>query len=625
MAKEILTRIGLKIDTLAKWNESTIGLYAGELAIATVAAGEGHGLSEPVIMIKIGEDGVKTFKELPWALHAKASDVYSWAKQSETEFVASFFGMKNTEGNTLEQILDSKFATNGELAADVATLRGELTAALAGYYTKAEIDGMIGDLDVGAIEGRVDDLETAVNTTLPGQIGAVDAKFTEYTKTADLPKDLGDFTNNAGYAKTADVNTTLEAYAKTTDLPTKVSELENDVPYLVAADIAGKADSTQVATDIAAAIAPLATTEALNGVKAIAEAAKTEDEVNSQIDAKVAALDLVNTYEAKGEAAKVSGALDEYKTANNAAVALKANAADVYTKTEADAEFMTQDEVDARVNKVITDAVDGDALTSLTELVQYINTHGGEAAEMATAIADIEKQLDGIDAGTGTVKKYVDDAVAALKIGDYAKAQDLVDLAARVKAIEDAPYATTANVATAKGEAVAAAKTETETQIAALNITQYETIEGAADKYEEKGVAQGLVDGLGIGDYMKTADAEAAYEKKGVAQGLVDGLNIAQYETITGAAGKYETIGTAQDIVDGLKLSETYEPIGAEGRAIAAAKTETETQIAALNIADYAKSADVANTYRAKADKITSDDMSDETWVFNCGTSSTVI
>ena len=99
---------------------------------------------------------------------------------------------------------------------------------------------------------------------------------------------------------------------------------------------------------------------------------------------------------------------------------------------------MTQAEVDARVDKIITDAVDGDTLTSLTALVQYINEHGGEAAEMAEAIEALEGKLAGID---GTVAKYVSDAIAALKIGDYAKAEDLTALANRVSTLEQKPAA----------------------------------------------------------------------------------------------------------------------------------------------------------------------------------------
>lgn len=105
-------------------------------------------------------------------------------------------------------------------------------------------------------------------------------------------------------------------------------------------------------------------------------------------------------------------------------------------KTEADGLYMTQAEVDARVDKIITDAVDGDTLTSLTALVQYINEHGGEAAEMAEAIEALEGKLAGID---GTVAKYVSDAIAALKIGDYAKAEDLTALANRVSTLEQKP------------------------------------------------------------------------------------------------------------------------------------------------------------------------------------------
>ena len=81
MAEKILnTRIQLKIDTLENWEKSTIGLKKGELAIATVAATAGTGLTEPVCMIKVGEDGVKTFKQLDWNVYAKASDVLSACK-----------------------------------------------------------------------------------------------------------------------------------------------------------------------------------------------------------------------------------------------------------------------------------------------------------------------------------------------------------------------------------------------------------------------------------------------------------------------------------------------------------------------------------------------------------------
>lgn len=113
----------------------------------------------------------------------------------------------------------------------------------------------------------------------------------------------------------------------------------------------------------------------------------------------------------------------------------KAESNAVYTKEQADAQFLTQDEVDAHINKVITDAVDGDTLTNLTQLVQYINTHD---TEIITDVDNIEKQLSGIDAGTGTVKKYVDDAIDALNIETYATAQSVTDLTEIVNGKADA-------------------------------------------------------------------------------------------------------------------------------------------------------------------------------------------
>lgn len=74
--KTLNTRIQLKYDTLANWNNSSLILKKGEVAFATVPTVEGSTL-EPV-MFKVG-DGSKTFAQLDWA-SAKAADVYGWAK-----------------------------------------------------------------------------------------------------------------------------------------------------------------------------------------------------------------------------------------------------------------------------------------------------------------------------------------------------------------------------------------------------------------------------------------------------------------------------------------------------------------------------------------------------------------
>lgn len=81
MATKILnTRILTRIDTLENWLKSSIILKKGEMAIATVPTGDTHGasLSLPATVIKVGND-VNTFAELPY-LQAIAADVPAWAK-----------------------------------------------------------------------------------------------------------------------------------------------------------------------------------------------------------------------------------------------------------------------------------------------------------------------------------------------------------------------------------------------------------------------------------------------------------------------------------------------------------------------------------------------------------------
>ena len=59
--KTLKTRIALKYDTLENWTNSTIGLMPGEVAIAHTSAELTSGAEEPVIIVRIGEDGVKKF------------------------------------------------------------------------------------------------------------------------------------------------------------------------------------------------------------------------------------------------------------------------------------------------------------------------------------------------------------------------------------------------------------------------------------------------------------------------------------------------------------------------------------------------------------------------------------
>lgn len=508
MAKQINTRIQLKHDSLTNWNESSIVLKPGEVGVAYVDVAttdaKGNIIHVPTALLKVGENvenSIKTFKELPF-MSAIAADVYAWAKKSGIEVV------DEGEGEVLSDVTweNDKLVLH---RIDVIT-PAELTTALGSYYTKDEIDGKIEeinqaitDLDVSALEGRVDAVETAVETTLPGQISAVDAKFANYT-------------------------TTTAQQAIDAEQDRRLGVIEGD--YVKAADIADfetKENVKQVADDLAGY--QTSNDKALAAVRATADAAAVKTEVETAL-------------------------------------------ADRYTKAEADAAF------DAK----------GDAAQALTDAKGYTDTQiqaimGGEVDEAYNSFLEIQNFLKADETATAQLVEKVNANEAAA-----AAAQAKAD-AALPTATAEADYLKKADAATsyepigAQSKAEATAKSYTDAEIAKLS-----------DVYDAKGAA---------------ADAQAA--------------------AIADAAEKYETKGTAQGIVDGLKLAETYEPIGAESRAIAAAKTETENQIAALGIGDYAKTADVEATYATKAEveALTTDDIEGgiETWIFNCGTASTVI
>lgn len=77
------------------------------------------------------------------------------------------------------------------------------------------------------------------------------------------------------------------------------------------------------------------------------------------------------------------------------------------------------------------------SLDTLQEIAQWIQDHPGDAATMNSAISALQTK---VDTGDKNVSTYVADAIAALKIGDYAKAADLTnhiaDAVAHINATE---------------------------------------------------------------------------------------------------------------------------------------------------------------------------------------------
>ena len=83
------------------------------------------------------------------------------------------------------------------------------------------------------------------------------------------------------------------------------------------------------------------------------------------------------------------------------------------------------------------------AYDTLKEIADWISNHKTDATAMNSAITALEGIVDGIggEGEKATVVAYVTDAIAALQIGDYAKAADLTALASRVTTLESETHA----------------------------------------------------------------------------------------------------------------------------------------------------------------------------------------
>ena len=351
MAEKILnTRILNKIDTLEAWNSSSLKIKKGEICLATVAASAGTGLTEPVVMAKIGTAEEKTFAELPWSFYAKASDVLAACK-SEDALKTFINGVIADAGIATSEAMNALAGRVTTAEGEIDTLQSEMDAveakAAANETAIATLNGLVGD--------------TKVATQISNAIAALNLAETYAAKTHGHEiADVNGLADSIAAAKKAgtDANAALEAYKTTNDAAVKVNSdaiagikngetLDNfkEVEEALAgkqaagnysvvghkheiADVNGLsdaiADAKKAGTDAAGAAA-----QALVDAKAY-----TDDEmerlvgdktVGTQITEAITGLDLANTYDAKGAAAAAEtaakGHADSLNTAMNTRVA----------------------------------------------------------------------------------------------------------------------------------------------------------------------------------------------------------------------------------------------------------------------------------------------------------------
>lgn len=451
MAEKILqTRILNKVDTLENWNSSSLALKKGEIAIATVAASAGTGLTEPVVMIKIGEDGVKTFKDLPWNFYAKASDVLSACK-SESALTA--------------------FVNSVIAGAGVAT--DEAMTALAGRVTTAEneidaLQGLVGENSVATqIQNAIDALKLA-DTYAAKSHNHLKADITDFAHTHAMTEvtGLADAIADAKQAGT-DANTALEAYKVTNDAAVKKN-----------------ADAIAAINNADTGILAKAKTYADTKDAAIAAAKKAGDDAQADVDALEAKVGTV-----PADKTVVQMISDAQTAATYDDTALKGRVSANETAIGALQGLVGDKKVSEQINTAIADLnlaatyeAKGAAATVKTELV------GKDADTDASAtIAGAKKYADKLDAAMDT---RVDALEAAIGAGGSVGTQ--IDEKINALDVEDTAVA---------GQYVSAvSETDGKITVTRAALPDYTEV------YDAKGAAaQALTDAKGYADGLNTA------------------------------------------------------------------------------------------------------------------------
>ena len=293
------------------------------------------------------------------------TNVISYINKKAEETLAAAQGGSSETAASVKQQLDNYKSENdtrvkaAEDAIDAVegrmdTAEGKITAlegASATHAVKSEVEAALAlKADKSALE--------ATDKTLADVKTVVDNFFAEDAAVNDTIDTLKEIANYIATDKegAADITARVGALEGKVDVD-KVSEaIDADVNAAIEAEVL-RADGAYDKKGDAVAAQAAAELTASNALASARTEITTEiGTAKSGAEAKAAELDAALKTELQGEidadVKVVNDALEGYKTSNDAAVALKANAADVYGKSET----FTKEEVAAAIEAAITQA-----------------------------------------------------------------------------------------------------------------------------------------------------------------------------------------------------------------------------------------------------------------------------
>lgn len=223
-------------------------------------------------------------------------------------------------------------------------------------------------------------------------------------------------------------------------------------------------------------------------------------------------------------------------------------------------------------------------IDTLEDLVNYINEH--EEVDIPAITADIKALQDKLEGVDSTVVAYVTAAIEALSIGDYAKAEDLTKLAARVKTLEDVD-----NFTQAEFDAF------NTTNSAAIEGAKNAAIDDAATKYAPKttvytkGEIDDLLEGIQGGasesaasvntkleNYKKVVNAEVWGDEAGAG----DAQGNSRIDLLETAVDALEAVGAQANVIEAVEgAAENRLTITKSGKTVTIDDANLRTDIAA--------------------------------------------
>lgn len=340
----------------------------------------------------------------------------------------------------VKPMIDGKVSKEDGKVLSTNDLTDELLAKLNGVAEGAQVN-VLEKVKVNGVEQTITD--KAVDIAVP-------------TKTSDLTNDSG-FITSSDIPEGAAASTTVpKAATESGSVGTEMAFARGDHSHPIDTTRAAAADLDAAEERIAAIEADYLKeadkyddTALSNRVKAVEDdylksADKTElaeDIAEAQAAAEKKATDLNTAMDTRVKAIE-----DDYLTSadkyDDTALAGRVTTVEgqVTTLIGSDANKSVRTIANEELAAQLIGPDAKESLDTLEEIAAWIQNHPDDASAMNAAIVALQNQLKGIAAGEGTVKKYVDDAIIALSIGDYAKAADLTALAGRVTTLEGASH-----------------------------------------------------------------------------------------------------------------------------------------------------------------------------------------